>query len=677
MSGEQDTQKDSVIDLTTSSDDEGKRQSRTTDLTTTDRTSLAAASDGNKTMMKLKLAVSGERNDNNNDDKNVLLLSIASDASVQELYALAANALGLAATTLLTLKAGWPPQVLSGTARIDAVLTSHEKIHASIASTTLATSSSSFATTAGNPSPRSQPQAAAKRPRTDDMPASQTKNKPTQDSPFKLFQTALDKQSTNPLVREHCLSLRQMLGLDYSTSGYQMDTRTSVDWLCISNFIVDFDFLLQAMPELVSIPTSLVFYQTDCSPLQNGMARWKEAAGGNVTFVPLDPKAEPRGRDGNDPNSHNPLRYKFRYGCHHTKMFLVGRSNGTLRVIVHTSNLMAQDTAKTQGAFIQDFPLKTTTPAASQTSSQFEDDLVDYLTTYDYETRHPWNGRNAKTLCEEIRRYDFRGARGVLIASTPGYYDLNTAVANNRGYLKLKRAIREHCPAASSSSAPIVCQFSSVGSLSAKYLQSFATALNAAQTPFTNLNESLKLVFPTPECIRRSVEGYRGGGTVPSKKSNVNKPFLRPLWHKWASSAATTSNPLHKPINVPHIKSYYQQGRRGEQTMQWFCLTSHNLSKAAWGECRTNDRGSHLYVMHWELGVFTAPSMWGDGATMGPIGMTTTGNGEVSRIGIPLPYAVDPTPYGPNEGPFSWEETYPTAPDAYGRVGVNDGVLGL
>jgi tyrosyl-DNA phosphodiesterase 1 len=205
------------------------------------------------------------------------------------------------------------------------------------------------------------------------------------------------------------------------------------------------------------------------------------------------------------------------------------------------------------------------------------------------------------------------------------------------------------------------------------------------------------LVFPTPDDIRNSVEGYSGGGTVPSSKNNVYKPFLKPLWHRWTSPLSVSSPttwPLLKPNNVPHIKTYYQLmggggDDRDESSMQWFCLTSHNLSKAAWGEVRKNDRGQHLYVPSWELGVFVAPSMFetkeekaaghkvkmvsiaAAAATAAASGINTRATNCTSTrvVGIPLPYAINPTKYETTERPFSWEETYPL-PDRFGRRGV-------
>ena len=387
---------------------------------------------------------------------------------------------------------------------------------------------------------------------------------------------------------------------------------------------------------------------------------------------------------------------------------------------------------KCQGAYIQDFPFKCDTStdvnvevsadiSASTCSttrrtgrtSDFEESLNYYMDSYGYHKPSHWQEGSrtnshlqpctstrthtdkALTLKQLIALYDFSGANAILIPSIPGYHKLNLPEAQMQGYLKLKNAIGK-CTRDSSSACshinngkgdgdgdgdiisgsansecnagPVVCQFSSIGSLSEKWLKEFISSLTLpksfksgsthtgthARTPedvHTNthavhkkqktqakrniytkndakqmmLTEStVKLVYPTAEDIRCSVEGYRGGGTVPGKLKNVSKSFLRPLFCKWdaeggadasASSGTnarvhsfeTRKNPLHKGNYVPHIKSYYQLAS-DRSSMEWFVLGSHNLSKPAWGEVINGKYGTCLRVSSWELGVFVCPS---------------------------------------------------------------------
>mmetsp|Transcript_3230 Transcript_3230/g.6937 ORF Transcript_3230/g.6937 Transcript_3230/m.6937 type:complete len:149 (+) Transcript_3230:1282-1728(+) len=104
-------------------------------------------------------------------------------------------------------------------------------------------------------------------------------------------------------------------------------------------------------------------------------------------------------------------------------------------------------------------------------------------------------------------------------------------------------------------------------------------------------------------------------------------------------------------------------------SMRWFVLSSHNLSKAAWGEIQTRrDRGNRevLTIQHWELGVFLSPSTLGVDS-MGPLPCapesstkansnsgkrSTTKHDDHNRAIIPLPYKFRPDKYQISDEPW-------------------------
>ena len=402
-------------------------------------------------------------------------------------------------------------------------------------------------------------------------------------SPIKIFATKQDEDLRTKWTEDHwsyshCWTLREILGMD-------SDVNEGIDWMVISNFVIDFDFLLEELPELLSIPTVLVVYGSK----ESSEARWKYYAtqpDGScaVDFLNLDPSAPKR-------SSSNPLKVQMPWGCHHTKLFLIGYSSGRLRVVVHTANLRWNDVhMKTQGAFIQDFLPKTRT--SSQTSD-FEESLVSYLETYHFNKARIWKKGTSErhSLITQMRQYDFSTAIGVLIPSSPGYHKAVPSKAV--GYLKVRQAIRKYLSAPLKPSSPfkqqkqnpLVFQFSSIGSLSKRYLNDLWSAWDVASVhrcgPVTKGADDganlVRLVYPTVEEIIRSVEGIAGGGSVPGRQKNVNKEFLQSLYCKWASSE-NEEDTLQKGQNVPHIKTYYQLDDDTE-SMKWFVLTSHNLSK--------------------------------------------------------------------------------------------------
>jgi len=118
---------------------------------------------------------------------------------------------------------------------------------------------------------------------------------------------------------------------------------------------------------------------------------------------------------------------------------------------------------------------------------------------------------------------------------------------------------------------------------------------------------------------------------------------------------------LGKAKHVPHIKSYYQVSDNNNHNMDWFVLSSHNLSKAAWGEIQNRrvpwgmgETEETLVVQHWELGVFVSPSTLGVD-TMGPLSSPLASrkdDDDDRRTVIPLPYKIQPDKYNDSDRPW-------------------------
>jgi hypothetical protein len=110
----------------------------------------------------------------------------------------------------------------------------------------------------------------------------------------------------------------------------------------------------------------------------------------------------------------------------------------------------------------------------------------------------------------------------------------------------------------------------------------------------------LRLIWPTVSFVRNSIDGYRSGGSLCFPESNL-KDFLR--FYQFVAPPARSSVP-------PHIKTVTRANMdSSDQRLPWICLTSCNLSKAAWGEMQKN--GSQLFIRHYEMGVLLLPSAFG------------------------------------------------------------------
>jgi tyrosyl-DNA phosphodiesterase 1 len=414
----------------------------------------------------------------------------------------------------------------------------------------------------------------------------------------------------------------------------------------------------------------------------------------------------------------------------------------TLRVVIHTANLVYGDLhLKTDAAYIQEFPRKQHIPSLSKQQQEqqkqqqradrllladndnddgscpFERDLLDYLQSYRYDIRHNWDNHltanptatAAITMTQLLSQFDFRSARAILIPSVPGYHRGDDNI-HRYGHMKLRQAVRRQSSSSSSSStsrtttttssgtssnAAVVCQFSSMGSLHEKWLigefgasATGRTMTTTATTDHNNpavTNARIHLVYPTADEVRCSVEGYAGGAALPADTKNVEKASLRPLYHRWSpssSSSSSSDNPFALGRNLPHIKTFFRYNASGTG-MQWFVLTSHNISSAAWGQLQK--KGQQFFCRHWELGVFMSPATlqcrrlvpFVLSQQQQPLrrpntadsGSSTTCDHLYDIATVPLPYQFFPEKYQEGDVPWAWDKVFAKS-DQFGRHGL-------
>ena len=348
------------------------------------------------------------------------------------------------------------------------------------------------------------------------------------------------------------------------------------------------------------------------------------------------------------------------YGCHHSKYFIIGSKDG-VRVAIHTANIISCDiNNKSQGIWMQDFPIK---KAGAPASSDFEEQLVKYfLSLQKHAARMPqsWRGLGDAfddeplTIAGALRKFDYSGAKARLVASTPGYHsgaDLHSFGANRVAAL----LANEGDAAAQKPDDRIYCQFSSPSSPT-KPLAVLKAAFHAPKRLCPSPPEvQPSIVWPTAAEVCASVEGYGAGGALPSAQKNVDKA-PRGMLCRWTKDGSSDFVEARRRA-MPHIKTWTRVSGDGS-TVRWSILTSANLSGGAWGNVR--DGGRTLHIMHWELGVLVTPSILGV-----PLRTTQGSEGAI----VPLPYPCPPRPYAQGDVPFSWEARYET-PDRWGKHGT-------
>ncbi|KAK1375167.1 Tyrosyl-DNA phosphodiesterase 1 [Heracleum sosnowskyi] len=426
----------------------------------------------------------------------------------------------------------------------------------------------------------------------------------------------------------------------------------------LSNYMVDIDWLTTACTTLNKVPHVLVIHGEGDGTLE--YMKRKKFANWILHKPPLP----------------------ISYGTHHSKAMLLVYPQG-VRIIVHTANLIYVDwNNKSQGLWMQDFPWKNSD--ASNRGSGFENDLVDYLTALklpEFSVSLPGLG-NCSINASFFRRFDYSSATVRLIASVPGYHSGSSL--KKWGHMKLRTVLQESTFDQQFRKAPLVYQFSSLGSLDEKWMTELALSMSSGVSEDRKplgVGEPL-IIWPSVEDVRCSLEGYAAGNAIPSPQKNVEKEFLKKYWAKWK---ARHSGRCHA---MPHIKTF---ARYNGQNLAWFLLTSSNLSKAAWGALQKNN--SQLMIRSYELGVLFLPSKpqgcsfscTDNGnqvegkcesaktsemertklVTLSWEGNRNTESSEV--ITLPVPYELPPQRYSSEDIPWSWDRRY-SKKDAHGQV---------
>ncbi|XP_045795226.1 tyrosyl-DNA phosphodiesterase 1 isoform X2 [Trifolium pratense] len=335
----------------------------------------------------------------------------------------------------------------------------------------------------------------------------------------------------------------------------------------LSNYMVDVDWLVPACPALSKVPHVLVLH------------------GEGDERVACIKRSKPKNWILHKP----PLPISF--GTHHSKAMFLVYPRG-VRIIVHTANLIYVDwNNKSQGLWMQDFPWKDQNSLSK--GSGFENDLVEYLSALkwpEFSVNLPSLG-NFSICPSFFKKFDYSDAMVRLIASVPGYHSGNGL--KKWGHMKLRSVLQECTFDEEFKKSPLVYQFSSLGSLDEKWMVELASSMSAGlskdKVPL-GMGEP-QIIWPTVEDVRCSIEGYGAGSAIPSPLKNVEKAFLKKYWAKWKA------NHTGRTRAMPHIKTF---ARYNNQNLAWFCLTSSNLSKAAWGALQKNN--SQLMIRSYELG---------------------------------------------------------------------------
>ncbi|KAG9669849.1 phospholipase D/nuclease, partial [Aureobasidium melanogenum] len=367
------------------------------------------------------------------------------------------------------------------------------------------------------------------------------------------------------------------------------------------------------------------------------------------------------------------------FGTHHSKMMVLIRHDDTAQVIIHTANMISQDwTNLTQAVWRSPLlPLSGTDNETSEapigSGARFKRELLNYLQGYKSKFRDP-----TRPLVDQLKKYDFSSVKAALVASVPGKQQIGTITANSKqslwGWPGLERVLEEVPATTPASRARINVQISSIGTLYEKWLNGFFDVLRTTTKEQQPKSEaaSVRVIFPTADEIRRSLDGYQSGSSIHMKlDSDIQKKqlsYMKPLLCTWAGDTNGDRNEVQRADRrraAPHIKTFIRFSDNDCHKIDWTLVTSANLSKQAWGEMANKNR--EVNIASFEIGVLVCPH-WlageGEKASMVPVfkkdnpDVNTTSEGFNKLIGMRMPYDLPLAPYAGNEVPWCAERPH-------------------
>ncbi|RYR80302.1 hypothetical protein AA0119_g187 [Alternaria tenuissima] len=328
-------------------------------------------------------------------------------------------------------------------------------------------------------------------------------------------------------------------------------------------------------------------------------------------------------------------------------MLILFRHDDTAQVVIHTANMIYRDWANmTQAVWkspLLPVSVKAATPQIDPLEvhpigcgERFKVDLLQYLRAY---------GKRLNGLTTQLADYDFASIRAAFIGSAPSRQKPAAASPSvtSFGWLGL-REVLSGIPVSRSkddSRPHIVTQISSIATLGATptWLSNFQSVLARCSTAkivisekpppsFTKassffakrgsspekLSPRYSVIFPTPEEIRTSLDGYASGGSIHWKLQSAQQQkqleYMHPTLCHWkhVSSDGLPKRQAHRGPAAPHIKTYIRFGDEEHRTIDWAMVTSANLSKQAWGD--VVNKKEEVWIQSWEAGVVIWPGLY-------------------------------------------------------------------
>jgi len=301
----------------------------------------------------------------------------------------------------------------------------------------------------------------------------------------------------------------------------------------------------------------------------------------------------------------------------------------------------------------------------------FKTDILAYFSAYG-------EGRT-DFLTAQLSNYSFDSVKAVFVGSVPGKFHIDAS--NGKGYewgwRRLANVLRKVPLRSPNVKGCIVVQVSSIATLGSK--NTWLSPVLFASLKTSKLTGSTEpkfhVMFPTPNEIRESLNGYKSGSSLHLKFQSpaqlAQLGYMRRHLTHWDSNPPPNSQPSSSSAlkdagrarAAPHIKTYIRFSDTDCTHIDWALLTSANISIQAWGSTEKDPIGSisrrEVRICSYEAGVLVYPEIL-DVKEMVPTFKKDIPDevGDEGTAGLRMPYGLPLRKYASNEMPWSASKSY-------------------
>ncbi|ODV84556.1 hypothetical protein CANARDRAFT_8539 [[Candida] arabinofermentans NRRL YB-2248] len=328
-------------------------------------------------------------------------------------------------------------------------------------------------------------------------------------------------------------------------------------------------------------------------------------------------------------NDFEKLSYKFniikvdkklnKFASHHSKMMINFYDDDSCQIIIYTMNLTNPDyKAQTQMCWIS--PMLKRDPNHSSEESndaldlitengkRFKRDFLNYLKSYEE--------LQLNDLISNLEMYNFDDIDVQFIASSPSnklsfnkfQFDqgLDQPGVKLYGYGKLYQILHEFNLLNNSSNTKFIAQCSSIAApfdsnksnlfthILTSIVEGSKDIVKSPDHDFqTRSSTSVEpvIIWPTEFEVLNSLYRHLSGHAIHlniERKNNYHAfekqyDLIKQFFHKWSSSKTVIESKSKRSKLSPHVKTYCTTSNNFK-TLDWFLLTSANISKQAWGK---------------------------------------------------------------------------------------------